>query len=630
MSDFRLPRRDFLLTSAAITAGAVHALSNSANAAESTAAKLALLPFDYNGVKLRESRWQKQYQAARDFYLSIPDDDILCGYRKAAGLPAPGKPLGGWCGQNSNTVFGQWLSGMSRFYRATGDAAIRDKAVLLLTEWAKTVKPDGNCGMRHYPFDKLVCGLVDMKRYADNDTATELLEKICDYAAANFNHDNVPAPRGGGSGRPSEWYTLAENLFRAYQLTGNEKYKKFAEVWLYDDYWNKFANTPAPVDAHGVHAYSHVNTWSSCAMAYAVTGDAKYLQILKNAYDYLQNLQCYATGGFGPSEFIAITDGGLGRALETRFDTFETGCGSWAAFKMTRYLMSFTGESRYGDWTERVFYNGIGAALPVTDTGRNFYYSDYRLVSAMKTYNWDLWTCCSGTYIQAVADFPNCIYYKDNASGALCVNLFVPSEVTWQRPDSVGGGEIKLVQETEYPVAETTTLTLDVSKPTDLPLKFRVPQWAKDVAVRVNGESANVECKPGSWATIERTWKSGDKVEIRIPLPLRMQPVDAQHPDRVAVVRGPVALVLEVAYDDPFKFPKDDEELNAWAKPDNGVGPTSARGKRSLTPIPGAFALKPPDGTKINSLLRPFYTVDENYPYRMYFDRNATPVVYWK
>ena len=38
------------------------------------------------------------------------DDDILCGFRKDAGLPAPGKTLGGWCARDSSTVFGQWLS----------------------------------------------------------------------------------------------------------------------------------------------------------------------------------------------------------------------------------------------------------------------------------------------------------------------------------------------------------------------------------------------------------------------------------------------------------------------------------------------------------------------------------------
>ena len=296
---------------------------------------------------------------------------------------------------------------------ATGDQEIRDKAIGLVTEWAKTLRSDGDSRMGHYPFDKLVCGLVDLNQYADHEDALVYLEKVCDSAAKRLSHDNLSAPRGGPSGRPQEWYTLAENLYRAYELTGKEKYKSFAEWWLDHDYWNKFADTSNPQDAHAVHAYSHVNTWSSCAMAYAVTGDENYLRIIKNAYDFLQNYQCYATGGYGPSEFIAASNGGLGRAIENRFDTFETGCGSWAAFKLSRYLTSFTGESRYADWAEHIFYNGIGSALPVTSSGRNFYYSDYRLAGGMKVYNWDAWTCCSGTYIQAVADFHNVIYYRD-------------------------------------------------------------------------------------------------------------------------------------------------------------------------------------------------------------------------
>ncbi len=98
----------------------------------------------------------------------------------------------------------------------------------------------------------------------------------------------------------SEWYTLPENLYRACQLTGNPKFKDFGDAWLYHAYWNKFADTSRPSDAQGVHAYSHVNTFSSAAMAYAASGDERYLTIIKNAYDYLQNTQCYATGGYGP------------------------------------------------------------------------------------------------------------------------------------------------------------------------------------------------------------------------------------------------------------------------------------------------------------------------------------------
>ncbi|HVT83308.1 MAG TPA: beta-L-arabinofuranosidase domain-containing protein, partial [Phycisphaerae bacterium] len=576
-----------------------------------------------------------QYQAARDFWLALPDDDILCGYRRAAKLPAPGKPLGGWCDANSDIVFGQWLSGMARMHRATGDAEIMAKAVKLMTEWAKTLPADANTGMNHYAWDKLVCGLVDLKHYAGVDDALPLLERICDWGAAKLAHQNVPGSEGRSTGNPAEWYTLAENLYRAYQLTGKDQYKDFADRWLYTPYWSKFLDTADPKDAFGVHAYSHVNTWSSCAMAYAATGDEKFLRMLRNAYDFLQKRQCFATGGFGPSEFLATSDGGLGRSIETRFDTFETGCGSWAAFKMTRYLISFTGEARYGDWTERIFYNGIGAALPVTAAGRNFYYSDYRLASAMKTYNWDPWACCSGTYIQAVADYHNIIYYHD--AGALYVNLFVPSQVTWKRD----GGDVKLTQQTQYPAAETTTFTINAAGTGTFGLRFRVPAWTSGVNVKINGAAAAVECKPGAWAAIDRTWKSGDAVEVTIPMKLRMVPIDEQHPDRIAVMHGPVALVLEQAYDDPFVFPQTEEELNAWAKPDNGMGPQSARGVKSPYPIPGAFGLHPPESafvppyppgappSRVHSLLRPFYTVEENYPYKIYFDRKARPVVYW-
>src|SRR5579862_243751 len=248
--------------------------------------------FDYVGVTLRDSRWKDQVQRARDYYLAVSNDDILQGFRARAGLPAPGKPLGGWCAKDSQVVFGQWLSGMSRMYRATGDTALRDKASYLLTEWTKTISSDGDGGMKHYSWDKTLCGLVDMQLYADNSDAAAPMEKIVDWGSKNLDHTNmtvVPHHNTMYYGMPQEWYTLSENIFRAHQLTGEPKYKSFGEVWLYHTYWNKFANSASPMDAQGVHAYSHVNTFSSAAMAYAVSGDPKYLQIIRNAYDFLQN-----------------------------------------------------------------------------------------------------------------------------------------------------------------------------------------------------------------------------------------------------------------------------------------------------------------------------------------------------
>jgi uncharacterized protein len=622
-------RREFLAATPATLALAGHALSQSPSpTATSGLSRAKIETFDYQSVRLRPSRWKEQVDQARAFYLSISNDDILHGHREAAGLPAPGAQLGGWCGRNSNTVFGQWLSGMSRLSRATGDAQLRDKAIALLGEYAKTLKADGDAGMRHYPFDKLVCGLVDLQIYADHAPAAGVLERVTAFASRTFDRSNNladPAHNTAYYGVPQEWYTLSENLFRAYRATSNPDYKTFAEAWLYHAWWNKFAKTDAPADAHGVHAYSHVNTFSSAAMAYDVLGDESYLRILRNGYDYLQQTQVYATGGYGPNERFMAPDGSLGRALDTRSDTAEIVCGSWAGFKMSRYLMQLTGEARYGDWIERLFYNGVGAALPLTGRGRNFYYGDYRVGGGMKVYNWDTFTCCSGTYIQNMAEYYNLAYFRDPSS--LYINLYVPSDVTWQRP----GGAVVVEQETLYPEADTSVLTIKPAQPSRFALKLRVPSWTRSMTVKVNGAAANIEATPGAWATLERTWTAGDRVEVTIPLTMRMEAVDKQHADRVAVVRGPVVLILEGTYHaGQFRLPDNDTDLSNWLVPEKWSRPLAilTEGNEARDTM-SVFRVVPPDKSPVRLKFRPFYDTGEGYPYFMYFDRKGLPYRLW-
>ena len=434
-----------------------------------TAAGIAptkLRDFDYQDVRLLPGRWESQVRRGRDFYFGVGDDDILHGFRAASGRKAPGKPLGGWCGVDSSTVFGQWLSGMSRLSRATGDAALRDKAVGLFEGWVETLPPDGDARMGHYRFDKLVGGLVDLDLYAGHRKASAVLSRVTANAVRTLERPENPREALADPthnqryyGVPQEWYTLAENLHRAYRLTGDPMFRAFAEEWHYHAYWAKFRKTSSPPDAHGVHAYSHVNTFSSAAAAYEATGEPAYLDSIRNAFDYLQRHQCFATGGYGPNERFMALDGSLGRALETRSDTFEASCGSWAGFKLARYLLRLTGEARYGDWIERLLYNGVGAALPITEGGRSFYYGDYRVGGGMKVYNWDTYTCCSGTYIQNLAEYHNLIYFKDDAG--LYVNLFLPSSVRWSG--------LTITQETRYPDSDTTTLSVKAEASEDVP-----------------------------------------------------------------------------------------------------------------------------------------------------------------
>jgi len=622
-------RRDFMKT--ALVAGAAAPFAARAMAPPATAraegnlsrGKTVLEPFNYNGVRLLDGRLKKQYLETRQYYFSLPDDDILKGFRKRAGLPAPGNDMGTWGGPDTGEVFGQWLSGMARMYKATGDGAMREKAVYLMKEWAKTIEPDGTSywptvsvepRLTFYQYDKMVCGLVDMYEYCGEKDALPALERITDWAVKNLDRSRKPAGSlFGRSGFPAEWYTLAENLYRAYLLTGNSKYKAFADEWHYDHFWGMFTGK-VPLNVQRFHAYSHLNSLSSAAMTFAVTGDPEYLKTIVNAYEHFQQIQCFATGGYGPGEMLVAPDGSLGVSLEREVNTFETPCGVWAAFKLARYLMQFTGEARFGDWIEKLVYNGIGAALPMAPAGKTFYYSEYCLgsntpfASARKSYYWDPYPCCSGTYIQDVADYHNVIYFKD-ASG-LFVNLFVPSEVTWNQ----AGTDVKVVQETDYPESETTSLTVQVSSSATFDLKFRVPSWSDGITVQINGSRVEVASRPGTWATITRTWHSGDRVSIQIPLCVRIVPVDAQHPHRVALMCGPVVLVQDGKYSSqPTRQPSDGDVANWITRSGNPPEFQLTEGKSTDAPF-----WPPPLGKFV-----PFYRFQPEVPYRMYFDLSA-------
>ncbi|HEY3861935.1 MAG TPA: beta-L-arabinofuranosidase domain-containing protein [Verrucomicrobiae bacterium] len=598
-------RREFLGTIAAASAAVL-----AGGSAVAEAKRCVLEAFEFSGVSLRPSRWQRQFARARDFYIQVPNDDILRGFRLPAGLPAPGKTLGGWCEEDSYQVFGQWLMAMSRASKINNDTAMREKASILLTEWGKTLdrNPDANgrckfqqilasSRLSHYFFDKMAGGLVDMHLYAQHPEALPLLEKITDWAVTLLRRDRVPGGAGPdqkADGYPLEWYTLGENLFRAFETTGRAGYRDFAEAWLYPQYWDKFLSTSRPVGILGQHAYSHCNSLSSAAMAAAVTGDPKYLQIARNACDFFQQTQCYATGGYGPGERLMPIDGSLGKSLEKQVDTFECPCGSWAGFKLSKYLMQLTGEARYGDWIEKLVYNGIGAALPMAGRGRTFYYADYRLGSAAKTYYGAAFPCCSATYFQDVTEYHNLIYFKE--AGGLCVNLYMPSEVTWM----IAGAEAKLIQETNYPEEDTVNLKLELSQPARFNLKFRVPSWARDVSVKVNGSPENIPVMPGSWAVLARLWRPQDRVEIRIPLSIRAQSIDAERPERMALLRGPVVLVQNLAASAMPAIPKDGG-LDSW------LAPAGA---------PGVFRATIPMAAEFTA----FYLIGESQPYRMYFD----------
>jgi DUF1680 family protein len=82
-----------------------------------------------------------------------------------------------------------------------------------------------------------------------------------------------------------------------------------------------------------------------------------------------------------------------------------------------------------------------------------------------------------------------------------------------------------------------------MEKPESFAVYLRVPAWAGPATrLAVNGKNSSVPLKPGTFVALRQNWKDGDRIEFTIDRPLRLTPVDAQHPNLLAVLQGPLAL----------------------------------------------------------------------------------------
>ena len=238
----------------------------------------------------------------------------------------------------------------------------------------------------------------------------------------------------------------------------------------------------------------------------------------------------------GPTSSCSRVDQLRERLGETH-NTFETQCGAWAAFKLAKYLVCFTGDARYGDWIERLALNGIGASLPMTRDGRVFYYSDYCLYGATKRLTDFGWSCCTGTRPQAVADYADLVYFHD--ADTLHVNLFTPSTVKW----TVHGKVVTVAQTTTFPETDEVRFVVSLEDPVEFGINVRVPGWlAAPMVASVNGSAADLRFDGRHWAGLRRTWRTGDVILAKLPMKLWRSSFDPRHSRPAARALGRAAL----------------------------------------------------------------------------------------
>ncbi len=102
------------------------------------------------------------------------------------------------------------------------------------------------------------------------------------------------------------------------------------------------------------------------------------------------------------------------------------------------------------------------------------------------------------------------------------------------------GVRCTLRQSGDYPLGETVAARLETQRPTEFTLYLRIPAWADGARVAVNG--AALEAQPGSFVALRRLWRTGDEIHLQLPCAPRLEAVNAQHPNTVALLCGPLVL----------------------------------------------------------------------------------------
>jgi DUF1680 family protein len=207
--------------------------------------------------------------------------------------------------------------------------------------------------------------------------------------------------------------------------------------------------------------------------------------------------------------------------------------------KLSRQLWLMEPSVTVADFVERALYNHI---LPSQDPERGgFVYFTSMRPGHYRTYSSDtedFW-CCTDTGMENHAKYGQFIYA--HSGNRLWVDLLVPSELTWTNQG------VTLRLETRFPENGRATLKLSAKEPRELAIAIRHPGWLKrgELKLAINDARQNIQSLPGSYVVLERTWKTGDRIDVEWPLTIRTEMLPRSK-EWISILWGPIALAGEL------------------------------------------------------------------------------------
>jgi len=522
-----------------------------ADASRETRARFKVRPFDLTAVRLRPGAALDALEINRRYLMGLDPDRLLHTFRVTAGLPSSAVPLGGWEAPDNELrghFTGHYLSACALLGAQNGDSAARERGSGVAAELARCQDAIGTGYLSAFPVDlfdrlrvgqpawapfytlhKIMAGLLDTATLSADPCSLETLLRMAGWV------ERWTQPLDGAQMArvlEREYGGMNELLYNLAALTADDRWSRLAHRF---DKERVFTPLAAGRDElKGLHVNTTIPQIIGAARGYEVAGSPELQAVASTFWHTVAERRCYCTGGTSNGESWNTPPGVLAQELS---GYTEESCVTYNMQKLTRHLYAWTADPRLADYYERTYYNGIlGVQHP--EDGDKLYYlpleSGYWKLFGTPLQ--DFW-CCTGSMAESFAKLGDSIYFHDDAG--VYVNLFVPSELKWAER----GVQLRL--DTRFPEEETIRLSLHMARPTRLALRVRVPYWTAGAAAVLNGRPLASRAAPSSYLSIQRMWRSGDTLEVRLPMRLHLAPMP-DDPSVQALMYGPLVLAARL------------------------------------------------------------------------------------
>jgi len=365
-------------------------------------------------------------------------------------------------------------------------------------------------------------------------------------------------------------------LVKLYRVTGEEKYLQLAKFFL-NERGHPERRSPGARSEHPEYTQDHLPVleqreavghavramylYSGMADVALLTGDEAYVEAIDRIWDNVVSKKMYLTGGVGARH--GGESFGDNYELPNATAYAET-CAAIGNALWNYRLFLLHGDAKYLDVLERILYNGFLSGVSLK--GDTFFYVNPLSADGKTKFNqgsatrkpWFNCACCPTNIVRFMPSIPGYVYAR--RGGDIYVNLFLGGEARIETANNT----VQLVQQTRYPWDGRVDITVNPSRQAGFAILVRIPGWARNrpvpsdlyryatirderVSLRVNGKDTPLRLEAG-FARIERVWKKGDVIELRLPMPVRRVLANARVADdagKVALERGPVVYCVE-------------------------------------------------------------------------------------